>query len=325
MDQVVAQPRLDTTVAKVVAGLPPLAVLKGMNASDISTVRATIRSNRPSDEVLKRGGDVSVVELSVPGASGQSEVSLLVLSPSGGTHDATAVYFIHGGGLVAGDNRTSIEHPLDWVLEHGIVLISVEYRLAPEHPYPAALEDCYAGLEWIAQNAAAIGISPDRLIVAGSSAGGGLAAATTLLAKLRGGPAIGHQMLFCPMLDDRAETASSQFEGVPWDRISNQTAWRSVLGERYELGEVDSLAAPARAEDLSDLPPAFLDVGSAEIFRDETVAYAARLLAAGVSTELHVWFGATHGFDKYAPQSEVARALRVTQSSFIARVVNGDA
>jgi acetyl esterase/lipase len=296
-----------------------------MDPNDISTVRVTIRNRRPSDEVLKRGGDVSVVELSVPGPLGQSDVSLLVLSPSAGTRDATAVYYIHGGGLVAGDNRTSIEHPLEWVVEHGIVLISVEYRLAPENPYPAALEDCYAGLEWVARNAAGIGVAPDRLIVAGSSAGGGLAAATTLLAKQRGGPAISHQMLFSPMLDDRGETESSQFEGVPWDRISNQTAWRSVLGERYESGDVDSLAAPARADDLSDLPPAFLDVGSAEVFRDETVDYAARLLAAGVSTELHVWFGATHGFDKYAPQSEVARALRVTQSSFLARVVNDDA
>ena len=153
--------------------------------------------------------------------------------------------------------------------------MSVEYRLAPDHPDPAPVEDCYAGLVWMAKNADDLGIDPERLLIAGVSGGGGLAAGTALLARDRAFPELSHQILICPMLDDRFETHSSRMvdrEGV-WDRHSNLYAWTSVLGERRGGPEVSQYAAPARAEDLSRLPRTYIDTGSAEGFRDEILIY----------------------------------------------------
>lgn len=169
--------------------------------------------------------------------------------------------------------------------------MSVEYRLAPDHSDPAPVEDCYAGLVWIAKSAAELGIDPERLLIAGVSAGGALAAGTALLARDRAFPRLSHQVLICPMLDDRFETHSSRMvdrEDV-WDRHSNLYAWTSVLGERRGGLEVSPYAAPARAEDLSRLPRTYIDTGSAEGFRDEILVYAGRLSEAGVSVDLHMW------------------------------------
>jgi acetyl esterase/lipase len=208
-------------------------------------------------------------------------------------------------------------------VELGAVVVSVEYRLAPEHPHPAPVEDCYAGLVWTAEHADELGIDPQRLLIYGGSAGGGLSAGTALLARDRGGPPLSHQILLCPMLDDRGITQSSQEldgEGV-WDRNANLTGWTALLGADRGGPDVSPYAAPARATDLSGLPPTYLDVGTVETFRDETIEYAARLARAGVSVELHVWAGAFHGFEGFAPQAAVSQDSRAARRGYLRRAL----
>jgi acetyl esterase/lipase len=185
------------------------------------------------------------------------------------------------------------------------------------------VEDCYAGLAWTAAHAGELGIDPDRIAVAGGSAGGGLAAAVALLARDRGGPALAAQMLMCPMLDDRNDTPSSrQMAGLGiWDRASNETGWTALLGAARGGPDVSPYAAPARAADLSGLPPAFIDVGSTETFRDEAVTYASRIWQAGGIAELHVWPGGFHGFSMMAPQAALSQASEAAQRSWLRRVL----
>jgi acetyl esterase/lipase len=278
---------------------------------------------RPSDDDLRRGGAFEIEERTVPGPEGAPDISLLICRPAGVTGPIPALYNIHGGGMVMGDNRTGIEATLETAQELGLAVVSVEYRLAPEHPHPAPVEDCYAGLVWTAEHAEEIGVDRERIIVGGSSAGGGLSAAVALLARDRGGPALAGQLLACPMLDDRNDTVSSlQMAGLGvWDRTSNDTGWTALLGERRGGPDVSPYAAPARAEDLSGLPPAFVDVGSSETFRDEDVAYATRIWQAGGQAELHVWPGGFHGFDIMVPQAAISQAARAARTDWLRRLL----
>jgi acetyl esterase/lipase len=213
---------------------------------------------------------------------------------------------------------------LDLAAPKNMVVVSVEYRLAPEHPDPAPVEDCYAGLVWVADNADELGIDPDRLVVGGFSAGGGLTAGVTLLARDRGGPQIFAQMVLWPMLDDRNDTPSSfQMLGVGmWDQISNQTGWDALLGDRRGRPDVSPYAAPARADDLSGLPPTLIEVGSAETFRDEAVDYAMRIWQAGGIADLHVFAGAYHGYTMLAPDAAVSRDTVQVRSNWLYRLMS---
>ena len=180
------------------------------------------------------------------------------------------------------------------------VVCSVEYRLAPEHPYPAAIEDCYAALAWFSANAAELGVDPDRIAISGQSAGGGLAAGTALLARDRGGPALCFQLLDIPELDHRLATPSmTQFVDTPlWNRPNAVVSWTWYLGPDFDgpgSADVPIYASPSVADDLSGLPPAFVSVMEFDPLRDEGIDYAARLLEAGVSTELHAYPGTFHG------------------------------
>jgi len=218
------------------------------------------------------------------------------------------LYWIHGGGYMFGSALTVDPRLNRWVETLDCVVVAVDYRLAPEHPYPTPLEDCYTGLSWTHRNAERLGIDPARVVVAGASAGAGLAAAVGLLARDRGGPRSAHQVLIYPMLDDRQITPSSQLGGtMVWGRSANQLGWRAYLGPQAGTADVPAYAAPARAADLTGLPPAFLATGAADLFRDETIAYASRLLEAGVPAELHVYQGAPHGFDVMVPAADVSR------------------
>ncbi|WP_410603565.1 alpha/beta hydrolase [Amycolatopsis sp. lyj-90] len=231
---------------------------------------------------------MTVEDRTVPG---EPDVAIRVYRP----HEAQgAVVWLHGGGWVMGNLDT--EHP--WAARlaeaSGAVVISVNYRLAPENPFPAALDDAYTVLEWAAENAADLGVTPDRIAIGGHSAGGGLAAATALRARDEHGPRIRFQLLNQPGLDDRQETWSARtFTDTPWVNRARVTAmWHYYLAGRPAPSYY---AAPARATDLSGLPPAY--VATAELCpnRDEDIDYAVRLLQAGVSVELHQWPGTFHG------------------------------
>ena len=192
------------------------------------------------------------------------------------------------------------------------VVVSVDYRLAPEDPYPAPLEDCYDALVWMASHAHKLGIDEHRITFGGISAGGGLAAALALLVRDRGGLSVLFQMLLCPMIDDRNVTPSSQMSTDPgvWSRDSNLRGWAAYLGGNSGSAEVSQYAAPSRATDLSQLPRAYVAVGSLDLFVDENIIYAQRLNQSGVSTGLHVFMGAYHGFEIFAwdaPLSMLAR------------------
>lgn len=260
-----------------------------------------------------------IEERAVPGPEGAPDVPLLICLPKGPAAPTAAIYNIHGGGMMVGDNRLGIGEVLNIATELRLAVISVEYRLAPETPHPGPVEDCYAGLVWTAEHAAQLNIDRDRILVMGASAGGGLAAAVALIARDRGGPALLGQVLMYPMLDDRNDTPSAvQMAGLGvWDRASNQTGWTALLGEAQGGPDVSPYAAPARATDLSGLPPAFIDVGSAETFRDEAIAYASRIWQASGQAELHVWPGGCHGFDEVAPQARISRDARAARSRWL--------
>jgi acetyl esterase/lipase len=236
---------------------------------------------------------------------------------------APGIYQIHGGGMMLGTRFFGIEDLIRNALVYGTVGVAVEYRLAPEHPAPTPAEDCYAGLVWMAEHAEELGVDPARIVVAGASAGGGLTAAVALMARDRGGPAIAGQLVSAPMIDDRNSTVSSyQYDGIgAWDRNNNDTGWSALLGEAAGGPDVSPYAAPARATDLGGLPPAFIDAGAAEVFRDEAVAYASAIWAAGGEAELHIWAGAFHGFAGAAPQARVSTASTDALDSWLRRTL----
>jgi acetyl esterase/lipase len=202
------------------------------------------------------------------------------------------------------------------------LVINVDYRLAPEHPYPAGLEDCYAALSWVAGHAEELGVDPTRIAVAGGSAGGGLSAGLALLARDRGGPALCFQYLGIPELDDRLETGSMwAFEDTPmWNRPSAVRSWEYYLGP--DKADVPVYAAPARATDLAGLPPAYISVCEYDPLRDEGINYAQALLAAGVSVELHLFPGTFHGSTLVAG-AEISKRMIAETSTVLRRAVWG--
>jgi acetyl esterase/lipase len=317
------RPPLDRQLGTALETIPA-TLLRSPDGDFVAELRHQMAQFRMTDEYLHALADVEIVEQPVPGPTAAPEVRLLVCRPRGRSRARVpALYFVHGGGLVAGDRRSGLGALAAWISALGVMGVSVEYRLAPEHPYPASVEDCYAGLAWLSAHADELGVDRARIIVAGRAAGAGLAAAIALMARDRGGPAIAGQMLNYPMLDDRNTTPSS-YERVDeriWPREANQAGWSALLGGQCGTPDVSAYAAPARAADLSGLPPAFIDVGSAEIFRDEAMDYAGRIWQAGGAAELHVWSGGFHNFDGFVPDAEVSRSARRTRLEWLRRVL----
>lgn len=231
-----------------------------------------------------------------------------------------AALFFHGGGYIFG-HIDLFDGPVGrYVSASGVPMLSVEYRRAPEHPYPTPLEDAYAALRWLHAHAGGLGVDPDRIGVMGDSAGGGMAAALAILARERGGPAIARQILLMPMLDDRTTTPDPHVEPFAlWSYDDSRTAWPALLGDAAGGPDVPVTAAPGRLTDATGLPPAYIEVGQLDVFRDESLAYATTLSHGGVDVELHLHPGVPHEFDSIAFDADVARRavadrVRVLQS-----------
>jgi acetyl esterase/lipase len=225
-----------------------------------------------------------------------------------GATPGSAVLFFHGGGYIFGHIDQFDGTLSRYVSASGVPMLSVEYRRAPEHPFPTPLEDAYAALRWLHDHAAELGVDPGRIGVMGDSAGGGMAAALTILTRERSGPTIAQQILLMPMLDDRTRTPDPQIaQMVLWSYDDNATAWPALLGDADGGPNVPATAAPARLEDASDLPPAYIEVGQIDVFRDEDTAYVTKLSRAGVPVEFHIHPGAPHEFDSIAFPSDVAK------------------
>ncbi len=281
--------------------------------SDFSTLEKIqeIRSLRAEAAgEIKNRDDVEKEDRTIPGPEGAPDVPIRIYRPAKAEGEAAplaCVFEIHGGGFLFG----SIDQMDPWcqriAADVGCMVVSVEYRLAPENPFPAGLEDCYAALCWTAAHAADLGIDQGRIAIAGHSAGGGLAAAAALLARDRGAPALCFQLLEIPELDDRLETSSmNKFTDTPlWNRPNAEWSWRHYLGPDHE-GEVSPYAAPSRATDLSNLPPAYISTMEFDPLRDEGILYAMGLMEAGISVELHSYAGTFHGSTQF-PGAEASR------------------
>jgi acetyl esterase/lipase len=317
MQSALPRPPYDLELAKTLTGLKfPVTITPDL----IPEIRA--RPTPGGDEIIS-GQPISHEERSINGPNGNIQISIFV-STNSKSQTHPGILWYHGGGFFSGSRFGGVPNLLPFVKELDAVIIAVEYRLAPEYPDPAPIEDCYAALVWVGENLPELGINPEKLMVAGSSAGGGLAAGVALLARDRSGPALRAQLLQCPMIDDRLESLSShQYinEGT-FSRGSAETGWNALLGERRCGKDVSIYAAPTRATDLSGLPEAFIEVGSAEIFRDDNVAFAERIWAQGGQAELHVWPGAYHRFQAFAPGAELSVIADRTREAWVKRVLS---
>ncbi|MEV7969515.1 alpha/beta hydrolase [Sphaerisporangium sp. NPDC088356] len=289
------------------AFLPP-ADFARMSPADLPGLRRQMGAAFAAMPPIAAPG-LFVEDRMVPGPDGDPDIRVRLYRPEKTREPLPCLYWMHGGGMVLGLVEMDDARMAGYVRDVGCAVVSVEYRLAPEHPHPAPVEDCYAGLVWTVKNAEELGIDPERVAVGGASAGGGLAAGTVLLARDRGGPQVAFQLLSSPMLDDRGTTPSSRefAEALAWNRDANVFAWTALLGDAMGTEDVSPYAAPARAAGLSGLPPAYIEVGELEVFRDECADYARRLVQAGVSTEFHMYPGAFHGFDAFVPDAELSR------------------
>ena len=251
---------------------------------------------------------VSITDQFIPGTKGAPEIRVRRYEPTVKDGILPGLLWIHGGGYVLGIPEADDILCTRFVSEVNCVVISVDYRLAPENPFPAPLEDCYATLKWFSENAEDLGVDPYRIAVAGASAGGGLAASLSLLARDRKGPSIAFQMPLYPMIDHRNITASSYeiTDKRAWNRESNITAWDMYLGTSNKEN-VSQYASPALASDLSGLPPTYTFIGDLDVFRDETIDYVKRLSQSGVPTEFHLYPGCFHGFEAIVSNSEISQ------------------
>jgi acetyl esterase/lipase len=298
----------------------------GINLNDIPQARRTMDALAQAQ--ASKAVDIEGVDTTdhmVPGAHGDPDVHVRRYTPVGLATPLPALLWIHGGGFVLG----SVERD-DLVAKHlskttGSVVVSVDYRLAPEHPFPAPLEDCYTALKWLAQNSDEFGVDSKRIAIGGASAGGGLAAGLALLARDRAQLRVCFQLLIYPMLDDRniAPVSASTPDTFVWSRENNVMGWKAYLGDTFGTDAVSYYAAPSRAVDLVRLPPAYISVGDLDLFLDENITYAQRLISAGVGTQLHVYPGAFHGFNGFVPGAAISRRFNGERDAVLTRALHG--
>lgn len=265
--------------------------------------------------------DVLVENVFIRGQKDQRKIRLRIYKPASATGPTPALLWLHGGGYLIGKPEMNDRGCAEYVRELGLVVVSVAYRRAPRHPFPAALDDSYAALTWLAAHAGQLGIDTARIALGGESAGGGLAAALAQLAHDRQEVKPAFQLLVYPMLDDRTvvRADADDSNNVMWTQKSNRLGWESYLGQACGADDAPAYAVPARRADLSGLPPAWIGVGALDLFHDEDVAYAQRLTASGVACELVVVPGAFHGFDQFDPELPIVQAFRQSKLAALRR------
>lgn len=259
---------------------------------------------------------------SIPGLPGAPEVVVYIVAPPAGGMPRPAILHIHGGGYVAGSAQGSLRMAQEFVAALDCVVVVVDYRLAPETPFPGALDDNYAALKWLYGNADDLGVDRSRIAVMGESAGGGHAAMLAIAARDRGELPLLFQALIYPMLDDRTgstRVVPPHIGTLTWTADKNRFGWTALLGVSAGSADVPAEAVPARVENLKGLPPTFIGVGSIDLFVQEDIEYAQRLIESGVRTELHVVPGAYHGFDIFVPKASVSRQFMSTLQGALAR------
>ncbi len=267
--------------------------------------------------------DVHIRNVTIPGRDPAGRIRLRLYRPERLESPAPALLWLHGGGFILGKPEQDDAFCIQAARDLGIGVVSVDYRCAPEHPFPTPLADAHAALHWLVGQAGELGLDPGRIALGGSSAGAGLAASLAQLVHDRGEVEPVFQLLVYPMLDDRTCLRQDLDPGgfLVWTPESNRFGWRSYLGQACGAAEVPAYAVPARREDLSGLPPAWIGVGTLDLFYEEDLAYARRLLGDGVACELLVVPGAYHGFDATAPRTQVARDIRQSQIAALQRAL----
>jgi acetyl esterase/lipase len=292
--------------------VPLVSVLPRLDLGDIGGVRAMLLELRAMVPRPAPVESVSTQRRTAPGTSGEPDVEVCLITPDAPGTDRPALLWMHGGGFVMGDIDSDIATIMRIAAEVDAVVVSVAYRLAPEHPYPAAVVDCCAALDWLLAHAGELGVDADRIGVGGISAGGGLAAAVALANRDRGGPRLCLQVLETPVLDDRCDSPSMRrFVDTPlWTQRNARLSWDAYLGPLRSNGApVPALAAPARADDVSGLPPAYVVTCEFDPLRDEGIDYAHRLMQAGVPVELHSYAGTFHGCPGAAASTAIAARM----------------
>ncbi|BDX33095.1 alpha/beta hydrolase [Mycobacterium antarcticum] len=288
-----------------------------LSAAGLPALRDSLNARRRESASALEWSDVDVVDEWVAGDDGP-EVPIRVYR--GGSSGAPAVLFCHSGAFVLGNLDTDHRQCLEWARRASCTVVSVDYRLAPEHPHPAGLDDALAVLEWIAAKGNPLDVDTDRLAVSGSSAGGAIAARLAQRAAAGTAPPIAFQLLHQPVLDDAPTPSKEEFLTTPgFDGPATRQMWRHVAGAEF----VPPDAVPARADDLSGLAAALITCSELDPLRDEAVQYALRLMRSGVSTELHVFPGTCHGFDSLMPEWEVSQQLFALQGAALRRALHG--
>ncbi|GAA2429052.1 alpha/beta hydrolase [Streptomyces macrosporus] len=310
---------IDPELARAAALQPDL------DYGEPQAARAALARAYRISKAMRGGTDAQdgllVDDRTVPARSGAPDIPVRIYVRPGDAEPRPALLFFHGGGFVTGNLDTEDARCREIARRTGLVVVSVDYRLAPEHPFPCAFEDCYDALLWTVANASELGVDTERIAVGGTSAGGALTAAVSMAARDLDGPPIVHQMMLYPVVDHTMTTGSmKEFSATPgWHQRNNVHMWRHYLGTETP-DAVSPYAAPGVAEDLSGLPPAYLMTAEFDPLRDEGLDYARRMLAAGVSVEIHHFPGTFHGFDAAAPRATVARRALDEQCAVLAHV-----
>jgi acetyl esterase/lipase len=308
-----AEPYYDPAVKAIIDAGPRLGTVDARTLPKVRADRLLMNDQVPLSDAVTR------TNVTVPGPEGAPDIRLRVHRARDAKGDLPCLYWVHGGGYVLGSPEQDDLRFDRWCQRFGLVGVAVQYRLAPENPYPAPVEDCYAGLKWVKKNGAELGIDTNRVGIGGPSGGGGLAAALALVVRDRAEFDIDYQLLIYPMIDDTRTSVTANWDVPVWNTASNEFGWKSYLGDLYGTDKIPGHAAPSRETDLSGLPPTYIMVGSLDAFADEDIEYAKRLNHAGVPVELHVYPGAPHGFEGFAPDAPVAQQARRDINNWLAK------